>query len=287
MFEKDEIIEYYDEAEIAYRDVWHLNDCLAMHYGFWEEGVKTLKEALIKENFVLANIARISQNDLVLDAGCGVGGSSIFLAKNFGCRVKGVSLSENQCEQAKQNASKANVSKLAKFEAIDYHSSNYPKNSFTVIWAIETLGYSYDLDLFFNEAFRILKPGGRIIIADGFANKETFSKPEQKIMDKWLHNWAISKISTIDQYEQLLVKNGFTRIEIIDKTKAIKKSAKIMSRWSNLALYYAKFLKFFGIKYGNATSIRNTIGGKFQNIALRKQLWNYSIIYAEKPKLQD
>lgn len=283
MFEKNEIVEYYDEAEMTYRDVWHLNDCLAMHYGFWEDGVKNLKEALIKENFVLANMARVSKDDIVLDAGCGVGGSSIFLAKNFDCQVVGVTLSSNQTDLAKQNASKANITEKVTFENVDYHSTEYQDNSFTVVLAIETLEHSDDLDLFFKEAFRLLKPGGRIIIADIFSAKEQVSKNEQNLLDQWLHSWAISKLYTINYFSDLMDKNGFISLEVIDKTKAIRKSARIMSRQSRMALFSWKLLRFLGLRTENRASHKKTIGSKYQYKSLRNKLWSYAVIYAEKP----
>ena len=59
MIDKKGIVEYYDVAQVSYQDVWHLDDCLALHYGFWESGVTSLRQALVKENEVLAQLAGI------------------------------------------------------------------------------------------------------------------------------------------------------------------------------------------------------------------------------------
>ena len=58
---------------------------MGLHYGIWDYTTKTLAEAIINTNRQLAFLGKVSATDKVLDAGCGVGGSAIFLAKYFGC----------------------------------------------------------------------------------------------------------------------------------------------------------------------------------------------------------
>ena len=65
MVSQEEIVEYYNVAEVSYKDVWHLDSAMSMHYGFWERGVLSLKAALIKEIEVLANTINISSEDKV------------------------------------------------------------------------------------------------------------------------------------------------------------------------------------------------------------------------------
>lgn len=80
-----------------------------MHFGYWDEKVKIFSQSLERENEILADKAKIKSSDVVLDAGCGVGGSSILLAKKFGCKVIGITLSERQAEQATRNAERNGV----------------------------------------------------------------------------------------------------------------------------------------------------------------------------------
>src|SRR6185503_13286802 len=89
---KSQIVDYYEQSEIDYRLVWHLSSQRAMHYGFWGKTARTLARALHNENKTLAALAHVTRQDHVLDAGCGVGGSSLYLAREFGCQVTGISL---------------------------------------------------------------------------------------------------------------------------------------------------------------------------------------------------
>ena len=82
----ESIIEYYEKAEVAYKDAWDLEHSMALHCGFWEKGISSIRQALNHQNKVMAEWVGINQQDHVLDAGCGIGGSSIYLSKNYKCR---------------------------------------------------------------------------------------------------------------------------------------------------------------------------------------------------------
>ncbi|MEZ4935052.1 MAG: class I SAM-dependent methyltransferase [Saprospiraceae bacterium] len=105
-FSNQDIINYYDHTQPHYRQWWKMEESMGLHYGVWDESVKTLSEAIVNTNAQLAAMGQISQADKVLDAGCGVGGSAIFLAKKYGCEVKGITLSERQVATATEFSKK-------------------------------------------------------------------------------------------------------------------------------------------------------------------------------------
>ena len=84
----DQIAKHYDDTLPYYKHLWG-RGANAVHYGFWDKETKTVEEALLNENNFLAKVADIKSSDKVLDAGCGVGGSSVWIAKNIGARVIG------------------------------------------------------------------------------------------------------------------------------------------------------------------------------------------------------
>lgn len=182
---KQRIIEYYDSCEIDYKKFWDLNKGLAIHYGYWDETTKTFRQSLQRFNEILSEKAEIKKSDKILDAGCGVGGGSIFLAKKFGCRVTGITICKKQVKAAKINAENNNVADLVDFYEMDYMNTKFDDFSFDVVWALESVCYS-DKKRFIKEAFRILKKGGRLIIADGFASKSNYNNKESFLMRKWL-----------------------------------------------------------------------------------------------------
>jgi len=75
-----------------------------MHYGYADEENKSFEKSLFRMNTFLIEQANITKDDYILDAGCGVGGSSIFMSKHTGCRATGITLAPRQVESATKSA---------------------------------------------------------------------------------------------------------------------------------------------------------------------------------------
>ena len=69
MLKKQDIVDYYDQCEVDYKNNWHLDDCLALHIGYWDETTKSIPEALLRQNEIMMNKGKITSHDRVLDAG--------------------------------------------------------------------------------------------------------------------------------------------------------------------------------------------------------------------------
>ncbi|MFM9945345.1 MAG: SAM-dependent methyltransferase [Bacteroidia bacterium] len=82
-FSTRDVVDYYDQTEIHYRRGWNLSESLALHYGYWDNTTQSLPDSLRRMNERMAELANIGKDDYVLDAGCGVGGSSVFLAQSI------------------------------------------------------------------------------------------------------------------------------------------------------------------------------------------------------------
>ena len=251
-----------------------------MHYGYWDGSTKNLRESLTNMNVKLAEVAKIKSSDVVLDAGCGVGGSSIFLAKNIGCKVKGITLSAKQVETAKQNAKVHGVAEKAEFEVNNYTATNYPDESFDVVWAIESVCHVAEKADFLREAHRILKKGGRLILADFFSNTKNHALDKNSLLSKWATTWAVPEFEYYKDLEAKAKEIGFAKVEDEDATKNITASA--------IRLYLAfypgyvcdGFLRMIGKR--NALQKANLWSTFYQYHSLKKGLWSYHIIKATK-----
>ena len=84
------IVGYYDQTWLDYRILWLNKDNLAVHFGYTDDSTRSHTDALKNMNRVLADRVRIQPGERVLDAGCGVGGSSLWLATERGAEVVGV-----------------------------------------------------------------------------------------------------------------------------------------------------------------------------------------------------
>jgi cyclopropane fatty-acyl-phospholipid synthase-like methyltransferase len=280
MFSKNDISRYYDLSEVHYRKTWDLDKSRSLHYGYWDDSVKNFHEALLNINKVLAEIAEIREGENILDAGCGVGGSSLWLAKEKNCIVKGISLNKRQVDKAKALANEIGVQGKVSFEQKDYANTFYPANSFDVVWAIESVCYADDKSDFLREATRVLKPGGRLIIADFFKKKD-LNHDEANRVRKWAACWAINDFSTREEFDHKLKESGFHDIVWRNITDAIMPSAKKLYRSYFLGIIGAKFYQFFNPK---ATELgKNSVYSAYlQYNTLKKGLWKYQIVKAVK-----
>ncbi len=76
--------EYYEDAQILHNLFWSKKN---MHYGFWDQETRKLFDALENTNKFVSQMLDLQKNDYVLDAGCRVGGTCVYMAENFGVKV--------------------------------------------------------------------------------------------------------------------------------------------------------------------------------------------------------
>lgn len=268
---KQDIIDYYHQNEFAYK-LWGQN----MHYGYWEKDTKTQRQASLRFNEVMAKTAFITSEDHVLDAGCGVGGASIFLAKTIGCKATGITITPRQVDLAYRNAEKAGVSHLVDFHEMDYQKTTFPENTFTVVWGLESICYAESKKDFIKEAHRILKENGRLIVGDGFASKEHYEGKDAWLMQRWMDGWIVNNLKTPEQFKQYGKEAGFTQTDYHNVTKQVRKTSRIMLYTSLPFLPLHLIDRAFRIKQYPTDALWN------QYFAMKKNLWEYGIFMARK-----
>lgn len=275
-----EIIEYYDQCHSDYRRLWKLDRNLAIHYGFYDKRHKTHDDAVINMNRVLAKTAKITSKDNVLDAGCGIGGSSIWIAKNIGAKVTGLNIHGAQLKIANNLAREYNVNHLVKFVKGNFMHTRFPNKRFDVIWGLESVCYAENKKDFLMEAKRLLKNKGRIVVADGFLKKENLNSKEKEEMEKWLAGWAVPNLASLTEFRTCLDELGFKNIRFRDVTENVLPSSVRMHKASILAHPASKIFESIGLRTKIQTG--NTASAFYQYVTIKKGLWGYGIFYAER-----
>ncbi len=280
-FSPSDIAEYYERTEVHYRRGWDLAHSHAMHYGYWDKKTESFRHSLQRMNEVLAAFGHVKSTEKVLDAGCGVGGSSIFLAKQIGCSVTGITLSLQQVERAQANAAAIEMKNKPLFQQANYTTTPFADDSFDVIWALESAVHDPMKHGFFREAQRILRPKGRIIMGEYIKTKVPMQGKDQKLFHQWLDAWAIPDLSTLPHLKSVANQYGFDMLERRDVTGQIRKSS-----WR---MYYGSF--FLGTLsagyrlYNPKVSFfadNHYKGLRYQYPALRRKLWSYYLLYLVK-----
>jgi MPBQ/MSBQ methyltransferase len=168
------------------------------------------------------NSMPISDNIRVLDVGCGIGGTSRFLAVHRpNWTVTGISISPEQVKRASALAIKQNVFNVD-FRCCDAMSMPFPDSSFDVVWSCESAEHMPDKAAFIKECLRVLKPGGRFVLATWCQRDDSlkpFTEMDRDRLDFLYKEWCHPKFESIQEYEKLSQSNGLRGIQTADWTE--------------------------------------------------------------------
>lgn len=274
------IVDYYEATENAYRDSWDLDNSLSIHYGYWDERVRSFPQSLIRMNEVMMETAKIKEGERVLDAGCGVGGSAIYLAQTMQGRITGITLSPRQAAMAAANARRRGVAELADFQVQDYCQTDFPGQSFDIVWGCESICYAGDKQAFIREAWRLLRPGGRLIVADGFVSD--FSHNQDPLIRQWLDGWQVNYLETPERFSRFMEESGFRDIRYRDISAYTARSVARLHRFYYLARLYVTWKKLTLSNRATDMQLKNIRACKYQHLGRKNKLWQYGIIVGVK-----
>ncbi len=275
-----DIIEYYDHTRFDYKVAWDNSSIPSTHFGYYDENSKQHSDALTNMNKILAEYAQVQEGDKILDAGCGRGGSCFWLAMHKNAETIGITPVQSQVDDCIHHAAALELKKPPQFIVADYCNTPFEDQSFDVVWACESLCHAKDKFLFYQEAFRLLRPGGRLIIAEYLRTQRPLKNKDETLLQSWLNGWAIEDIDTQKEHLNHATKAGFQNIQIHDITKNVNVSLRNLYKKSKLWLWLSKILQLLRIR--SKVQHANIYASIQQYKALEKKLWFYSIISAIK-----
>jgi tocopherol O-methyltransferase len=277
------ISRYFRDTRWQFRYLWGGRRSLALHYGYYDEGVSSHAESLDRLNAVLASRARITAGDLVLDAGCGWGDSSFWINANIGARTFGISIVGEQVARCWQTAVSRGLTDLANFARGDYHRMVFDDASFDVVWAAESVCYSPDKQQVLSEMFRILRPGGRLVLAD-FARAGRPLPPESEAkLHAWIGRWVVPDLATMDELAQFAAVAGFRDVQVTEETDHIRASAVRLVRMGRRLAPFARAFHQLRLPFYREYAHHNWKSSLEQFEALEAGAWQYAILSAVKP----
>ncbi len=280
MYSPEEVAEYYNHTQHHYIRWWNLKSSLALHYGIWEKETVNFSQALENTNRLMMELADINDGDHILDAGCGVGGAAIYLAKAKNIKVTGITLSEVQLELAEQSALDFKISERVKFHIMDFTKTEFVDEFFDVVWACESMCHAANREAFIDEAYRILKRGGRLVISDYFLSKSHLHDPAN-LLGKWLTKWRVAQLTTLVDFAKTLEKSQFKSIRATDYSMAIRRSSRRMYFASLAGAIPSILYNVFHPRVSKAAA-QHYQSGYYQFKALKRGLWNYVMLVAVK-----
>ena len=218
----DSFQRYYEEAGPDYA-AW--SPSFNMHFGFFRWGMNPFRREAMLEQMNQEVCRRLHlDNELphgdglrVLDMGCGLGATLRSIGRRFpGADLHGITLVPWQVEQGRRLNQESPDAASITINLGDYEDTAQPGASFDAVYAIESSCYSTgsNKSAFLQEACRLLRPGGRIVVADGFLGPGKLRGPQRQICRKLCDCWAIDTLGDVASFVKELERLGFRDIVV-------------------------------------------------------------------------
>lgn len=213
---------YFDLTPDFYLKSWHPEH---LHFGVFKPGecpaegeslVKSpgFRKALERTIDLTAAPVGIEAGQHVVDAGCGVGGTAIHLAKTLGCTVTGVNVTESQLELAREKVTTEGLDGRVDFKWADCAVRlPFDDASVDAVVNIECACHFSDRSRFLREAHRILKPGGRIGATDWMVSDDLSAGQYEEHIEPVCKNWMVHSLDSQATYTRRLREAGLEVVE--------------------------------------------------------------------------
>ncbi|MEM7770591.1 MAG: methyltransferase domain-containing protein [Cyanobacteria bacterium P01_A01_bin.37] len=221
---QQQIQEFYDASSGLWEQVWGEH----MHHGYYGQDGKIPKNRyqaqvdLIEELLAWGNVTPAHN---ILDVGCGIGGTTLYLAEKFNAMATGITLSPVQANRARERATACNRS--AHFEVADALAMPFEDASFDLVWSLESGEHMPDKAQFMNECCRVLKPGGRFVMAvwchrpTDVSSGGLLTDDEQKHLEKIYQVYCLPYVISLPNFAAIAHDLPFQNIETADWTTAV------------------------------------------------------------------
>ncbi|HEX4814560.1 MAG TPA: methyltransferase domain-containing protein [Nonomuraea sp.] len=229
--DNSEVSEFYEGTD-RFRLAGKLNDLWGenLHYGYWESAAddSPIQAATDRLTDLLISGLGAKPGDRVLDIGCGNGNPALRLVRARDVDVVGITISETQVAQARKRAAEAGLGDRARFQYADAMSMPFPEASFDAAWAIESMLHMPDRGHVLAETARVLRPGGRLAIAD-VMERGPVTPEGRAVLDHIRTTYKIKSLSTVAEYREHLARHGFADVEIHDITDNVARTGMILA----------------------------------------------------------
>ena len=193
-------------------------ETLSIHRGLWGPDTKTTEEGLERANRTLAQGCDLGPGKRVLDAGCGVGGTAIALAQEYGVRVTGLTNCGPHVDVASQKAQERGVGHLVEFLEGDFMELPFAEESFDAVLNQESFCYAVDKPAYLRGVYRVLKPGGRWRALDVLRCGALKSEAHRALIATLRRGWRLPPFLVWRDVRAMLEEAGFTAIANRDLT---------------------------------------------------------------------
>jgi len=210
--------DYYnsEDADNFYSTIWGGED---IHVGlYFSEDDSILDASKRTQERMAKRLKSLNANSRVIDLGSGYGGAARFLARNYGCEVVALNLSEVENERARALNREQGLDD--KIEVIDgnFEELAYDDETFDIAWSQDAFLHSPSREQVIKETARILKSGGEFVFTDPMQADDCPEGVLQPILER-IH---LESMASPQFYREVAEKHGFRKIEFEEQTEQLK-----------------------------------------------------------------
>ncbi len=267
---------HYDELDYFYRDIWGEH----VHHGLWVNGSETREQAVRQLAELVAREAGIGKGIRVCDIGCGYGATGRLFATGYGAEVTAVTISPAQHTFAREHSG---GSPNPVYLLGDWLKNDLPDAFFDAAIAIESSEHMPDLPLFFAQAWRVLKPGGRLVVCAWLSGEDPSPWQQRRLLEPICREGRMPHMGTASEYERLATAAGF----VLERTQDV--SRQVAQTWPRIAriflrklLVQPRYLRFLFNRHARNRIFALTMFRIW--LAYRTGAMRYGIFTAKKPE---
>lgn len=271
---KEDIVEYYLQSDWGYRFFHSTSGSIHMALNF--DGEFDESGYYGQANMVQAHIEDLGATR-VLELASGKGFNAEYLArKNPSVRFTGIDLNAVHVREARRKA--AGTSNLD-FSVGDFHSLPFPSASYDLIFVVESLCHAHDLKAALEESRRLLRPGGRLIVFDGF-RKPAFNQADEdmKLAARLTErSMAVDSSRTLEEWLLVAQSACFLPVEVRDLSHAIMPNLLKFQYLARGYLKYPKLNRMFS-RVLPRYLVQNAIAGVLMPFTIRAEVHGYYLV---------
>jgi tocopherol O-methyltransferase len=199
----DAIRKYYEQNTRLFLAFNRTRKADNIHRSVWTDGAKTLEEALhVTNERIRSEIESAAPSHArVADLGCGVGAGLLYILPRLKepAPALGLTLSPIQARLAGQFCRQAGLEEKIIFAEGDFTAVPLASKSLDAIFSIEAVVHAQEPERYFQEASRLLRPGGKLIVVDDFQATHPLSSREIEWLEAFKAGWHVPGVRNVEQ----------------------------------------------------------------------------------------
>jgi tocopherol O-methyltransferase len=210
------VADHYEDLDRVYREVWGEH----VHHGLWRTGRESPAEATEQLVELVAAEAGVGPGCAAVDIGCGYGATARSLAERHGARVTGLTITPAQYHYAVA----ATAGDNPRYFLRDWLANGLPDAAFDAAIAVESTEHVEDKARAFAEAFRVLRPGGRLVVCAWTAADPARAWERRHLLEPICREGRLPGMGTEADYRELLAGAGFAVERATDVSRQVRRT---------------------------------------------------------------